>query len=138
MLTILADHNIEGQVTMLWGILSTEGWAELLRLRLSMLVNEGLPYNTADRDIWRFAQENGMILITANRRMKGNDSLEQTIREENTPDALPVLTVGNINRMQERTYRERCAERLAEIVTDLENYRAQAGFLFRNPPEAVI
>jgi len=109
MLTILADHNIEGQATMLWGTLATEGWTELLQIHLSMLAHEGLPHDSSDRKIWRFAQKNRMILLTANRRMKGEDSLEQTIREENTTDALPVLTIGSINHIQERTYRERCA-----------------------------
>ena len=54
--------------------------------------------------------------------MKGADSLEQTIREENTESALPVLTIGSVGRLDEREYRERCARRLAEIVLDLEYY----------------
>jgi hypothetical protein len=37
-----------------------------------------------------------MLLLTANRRMAGLDSLEQTIREEGTLDSLPVLTVGDV------------------------------------------
>jgi hypothetical protein len=40
-----------------------------------------------------------MILITANRSMKGKDSLEQVMREENTPTSLPVITIGNIDRL---------------------------------------
>ncbi|MEA3339799.1 MAG: ACP S-malonyltransferase, partial [Chloroflexota bacterium] len=67
-------------------------------------------------------QKNGMILLTANRRMREEDSLEETIRNDNTPTSLPVLTIGNINRMIEKTYREQCATRLLEIGLDLENY----------------
>jgi hypothetical protein len=37
-----------------------------------------------------------MILIIANRSMKGKDSLGQVMREENTPTSLPVVTIGNI------------------------------------------
>ena len=122
MITILVDHNIEGQAMLLWSTLSAEGWAELLSLRLVTFAQIGLPYNRGDREVWRFAQEKGMILLTANRRMKGEYSLEQTIREENTTTSLPVLTIGNANRMVERVYRERCAARLLEIGLELDNY----------------
>lgn len=48
-----------------------------------------LPINSDDRVVWRLAQENEMILLTANRTMKGKNSLEQVMREENTPNSLP-------------------------------------------------
>jgi len=123
MIIILVDHNVEGQAAMLWGLLSAEGWLDLFPLRLVTFAQVGLPYDSHDREVWCFAQEQGMILLTANRHMKGEDSLERTIREENTMTSLPVLTIGNVNRMVERTYRERCARRLLEIALDLENYR---------------
>ena len=63
-----------------------------------------------------------MLLLTDNRSMSGEDSLEQTLREENTPDSLPVLTVGSTDRLDEQAYREQCADRLVEIVIDLEYY----------------
>lgn len=63
-----------------------------------------------------------MILLTGNRNMKGEDSLENTLRRENTPSSLPVLTIGRVGRIVERKYRERCAARLAEIVFELEKY----------------
>jgi hypothetical protein len=83
----------------------------------------GLPGDSSDRQVWRFAQTQGMMLLTANRRMTGTDSLEQTLREENTVTALPVLTVGDVERMGEKDYRERCLKRLLDIVLDLDNYR---------------
>jgi hypothetical protein len=65
-----------------------------------------------------------MILITANRSMKGKDSLEQVMREENTPTSLPVVAIGNIDRlMAEPDYRERCVDRLVDIVIDIEDYQ---------------
>jgi hypothetical protein len=82
----------------------------------------GLPYTSSDREAWRFAQDNGMLLLTANRHMEGEDSLEQTIRRENTPTSLPVVTIGNVNRMVDRVYRELCAIRLLEIALDIDNY----------------
>ena len=63
-----------------------------------------------------------MILLTANRRMEGKESLEHTIREEHTTTSLAVLTIGNAERMVERVYRQRCAIRLLEVGLDLENY----------------
>ena len=47
--------------------------------------------------------------------------LEQTIREENTPTSLPVVTIGTVGRLSNREYRERCAARLAEIIMYPEN-----------------
>ena len=72
--------------------------------------------------MWRFAQEKHLILLTANRNNDGEDSLQQTIQEENQPTSLPVVTIGILDRLEERSYREQCAERLVEIVLNIENY----------------
>ncbi len=122
MISVLVDCNIEGQAMMLWRQMNSDGWLDLYPLKLVTLPQTGLPYNTSDTEIWRFAQKNGMILLTANRRMKGEDSLEETIRKENTLSSLPVMTIANVNRMTERLYREKCATRLMEIVLYLDNY----------------
>ena len=80
--------------------------------------------NSSDRQVWRFAQANQMILLTANRSMKGKDSLEQVIREENTPTSFPVLTIANVDRLlADSNYRERCVNRLIEIAIDIEYYK---------------
>ena len=63
-----------------------------------------------------------MLILTANRNMKGEDSLEQIIREENTASSFPVVTVGDFKRLDEFDYREQCVDRLIEIVLDIENY----------------
>lgn len=63
-----------------------------------------------------------MLLLTANRSMTGQDTLEETIRQENTPTSLPVLTVGVVERLELRSYREDVADRVAEIVFDLDRY----------------
>jgi predicted nuclease of predicted toxin-antitoxin system len=122
MITFLTDHNIEGQALSLWGLLAKEGWLELISIQLVTFTDIGLSFESSDREVWRFAQANRMILLTDNRNMKGEDSLEQTIREENGLTSLPVLTIGNVNRLDEKIYRERCAERLLEIGTNLEKY----------------
>jgi len=63
-----------------------------------------------------------MLLLTDNRNRRGEDSLEQTIREENSITSLPVLTLGNVARIVEQAYREQYVVRLVEIVLDLANY----------------
>jgi hypothetical protein len=98
MILILVDHNMEGQATLLGGTLLTEGWLDLLPIRLVTFTEVGLPFDSDDRTVWRFAQTHKMLLLTDNRSMKGPDSLEQTLREENTPTSFPVLTIGSINR----------------------------------------
>jgi hypothetical protein len=57
--------------------------------------------DSSDRVVWRTAQAQGMVLLTHNRNMKGEDSLEQTIREDNSPTSLPVVTIGRIDRLRE-------------------------------------
>ena len=63
-----------------------------------------------------------MILLTNNRNMAGTDSLEQTIREENTGTSLPVLTFSDFDRITDHVYRDQCAKRLIEIIVYLDDY----------------
>ncbi len=125
----LVDRNIEGYAILLLGTLTAGGWLELLPIKFVMLEDIGLPITASDRVIWHFAQNHQMIILTANRRKKGIDSLEQIIQEENTQGALPVITLGNTDRMSDFEYRERCSIRLVEILFDLDNYLG-AGRLF--------
>lgn len=120
MITILVDHDIEGQALALWGTLGKTGWLEIVDIELVTFTELGLPFDSSDREVWRFAQANGMILFTNNRNMDGQDSLEQTLRDENTLTSLPVLTIANANRLSERLYRERCATQILEVVIDLD------------------
>jgi hypothetical protein len=83
MMNFLIDYNLTGDAVLFWGTLSAEGWLDLLTIRFFTFQEVGLPMDSSDRVVWQFAQTNQMILITANRNMKGDDSLEQTIREEN-------------------------------------------------------
>ncbi len=121
-MTVLIDHNIEGQAALLWSTLRSEGWTELYPIEMVMFGDIGLPVNANDRNVWRFAQIHRMILLTANRKMEGENSLEQTIQEENTSESLPVLTISKQEGMRDTEYRCRCAERLFEIVFDINDY----------------
>ncbi|MEP6895478.1 MAG: ACP S-malonyltransferase [Chloroflexota bacterium] len=119
---VLLDHHLKKQGILLWATMGSEGWLKLLDIPMLTFDEVGLPIDSHDRDVWRFAQESQLILLTGNRNHDGEDSLEQTIRDENTQTSLPVITVGIIDRMAEREYREQCAERLVEIVLNIENY----------------
>ncbi len=83
----------------------------------------GLSPSSTDREVWRFAQSQAMLLLTDNRNMAGPDSLEQTIRDENLPTSFPILTIGDVRQVVDKLYRQRCAARLVEISLDLDNYR---------------
>lgn len=113
---------MEGQAVQLWDTISSTGLLELASMKFVMFADVGLPENINDRQVWRFVQQKGMILLTDNRSDNEASSLERTIRDENTATSLPVLTVGRLSRLKEKNYREKCAERLLEIVSTLENY----------------
>ena len=84
----------------------------------------GLTDNSSDRDAWRRVQELDALLRTVNRNNDGQDSLEQTLIEELTDTSVPVLTVGNTERLRtNRIYRNPCAERVVEIAVALNRYR---------------
>jgi hypothetical protein len=120
---LLVDHNLEGHALILLGNIANQGWLDLLPIRFVTFKEMDLSIDSSDRMVWRIAQANQMILMTANRSMKGEDSLEQVLREENTPNSLPVITIGSLDRLlDERDYRNRCVDRLLEILLDIENY----------------
>jgi Domain of unknown function (DUF5615) len=123
-MNFLIDHNLRGHAVVLLGSLTANGWLDLLSIRFILFEEVGLPIDSDDRMVWQLAQSNQMILLTANRSMKGKNSLEQVMREENTSTSLPVVTIGNIDRLlAEPGYRERCVNRLVEIVVDIEDFR---------------
>jgi hypothetical protein len=119
----LIDHNIEGQAKRLWETIQDAGWLEWVEIQFITFEELRLPIDSSDRVVWRFAQDRQMVIVTANRKMRGKDSLEETIRAENTVSSFPVITIGNVDKIKERTYRERCAVRLIEVAIDLENTR---------------
>lgn len=122
MIFVLADHNIEGYAIRLWDMFVSEGWQELCPMKLFLFADVGLSINSNDREVWRFAQNHSMILLTDNRNMKDEDSLAKVLRQENTITSLPVLTIGDMLRLREKEYLRRCVLRIAEIISDLDNY----------------
>lgn len=102
----LVDYNLDGYALVFLGILTKLGWLELLPIRFVTFRKIGLLMNSSDRIVWRYAQSNGMVILTANRNMKGDDSLEQVMREENTENSFPVVTISDLDRLDEFDYRE--------------------------------
>lgn len=123
-MNFLIDHNLRGHAVLLSGSILSGGWLDWVPIRFITFDEMKLPINSDDRVVWQLAQSNQMILLTANRSMKGENSLEQVMREEITPTSLPVITIGNADRLLNAPeYRERCAIRLVEIVLDIDGYR---------------
>jgi hypothetical protein len=126
---VLADYNLNRQAILMSGSLVVSGFLEFVSIRLMTFKDVGLPADSSDRVVWRFAQTKGMLLLTANRNAKGDDSLEKVMREENQPTSFPIITIADSDRVNESDYRERCVERLVEIVIDIQDYMG-AGRLF--------
>jgi hypothetical protein len=122
-ITILLDQNIKGTAALIRGTIAAQGWLDLLELRVATFDDVGLTEETDDRTIWRFVQEHQVLLLTDNRNGAGANSLERTMREEWTDISLPVLTIGDSERIGEADYRARCVARLIEIIFELDNLR---------------
>ena len=69
------------------------------------------------------------MLITGN-RASGDDSLEQTIQDHAGADSLPVVTIGDPQRLvRDRAYASECAMRLLDLLERIETLRG-TGRLF--------
>lgn len=120
--TILLDHDIEGHARYLQAGLRETGWDRDLTIIFVRLRDMAVPDDASDQDIWRFAQQHRMLLITNNRNEENETSMQATIERENTPEALPVLTLSQANRLLLSDYRQQAAHKLAEVIIYLENY----------------
>jgi hypothetical protein len=119
----LVDHNLKGHALVFFGAIASQGWLDIVPIQFVTFCEMNLSIDSDDRVVWRLAQENQMILLTANRSMRGKDSLEQVMREENSSESLPVITVSNADRLlNDSEYRGRCVESLIEIVLDIDTY----------------
>ncbi|MGH9836045.1 MAG: ACP S-malonyltransferase [Blastocatellia bacterium] len=122
MILVLLDNDLRGRLELLDGSLKQSRWSDLDLFGFITFDEVGLERDAKDREVWHRTQELGLILLTGNRNQDDDTSLEQTLRDENTPLSLPVVTVGAPQRLPNPAYREQCIDRLVEIVFDLENY----------------
>jgi hypothetical protein len=124
---ILCDHDVEGPLKILLSIWTSADWIELWEmLDCAVYAFAGLHLHTKtpDADIWLLCQSRQLVLLTGNRNAEGDESLEKTIRRLGQPDSLPVITFADAKRvMIDRSYAERVAGQLLEIVYELEQVR---------------
>lgn len=126
---ILVDHNIEGGAALLFATLQENGWVEFLDLSFVYFPQTPLDASSDDITVWRYAQAQHALLLTDNRNRRGEDSLQATIERENHPQALPTLTVGSKERLNDPEYRLKVALRIVDVIIYLDNYRG-AGRVF--------
>lgn len=122
---ILSDENCMGQVDAIMQALDRMGYVELLEIELLTWNKAGLAKKADDETVWRFCQEHQCLLVTGNRTGNdGNKALEFVIQRLVTPTSLPVLTIANLKRViPDRDYCNTCAQRLADIIFEIETYR---------------
>ncbi len=124
---LLADVNIEGQFVVLLNILQSELWMDVwqeLRVSVHGLADLKLSRQVSDLELWVSCQDNDLVLLTGNRNLEGEDSLEAVIRRLNKPSSLPVFTLSDPFRvLRDNRYAHLAAERLLERLIEIENYR---------------
>ena len=62
--TILLDHDIEGHAKYLQAGLTETDWDRDVTIAFVRLRDLGLPDDSSDQDIWKFAQQHRLLLIT--------------------------------------------------------------------------
>jgi hypothetical protein len=124
---ILADHNVTRHFRLLLRLLEDESRREFwsfLNCVTPSLEEIGLAINSPDLIVWQECQKRELVLLTGNRNAKGPDSLEMTIRKHNSPQCLPVMTIGNPDRfLVDRTYADRVTDRFLDFVMEIDNLR---------------
>jgi hypothetical protein len=122
---LLADVNIQGHIEFLVKRMQAEPWLgfwNYLELSCLSFADLGLTPRDSDAVIWHRCQERRAFLLTNNRNDDGPDSLENTISTCNTPQSLPVFTIGDAERLKnEREYADRVIWALLEYLLEIEN-----------------
>lgn len=127
MVQLLVDANLDGHAALLDMRLRTQMWRELrdhLDIQLVHFEKAGIDRNAKDDIVWRLCQEKGYYLLTANRNLESEDSLEATIRRESSEQSLPVFTFADAERIYESSaYLDKVVESLLEYLMSEENLR---------------
>jgi hypothetical protein len=122
---LLADVNIQGHIEIMVKRMQAEPWLGFwnhLELSCVSFADVGLNPGDSDAVIWQRCQERRAFLLTNNRNDDGPDSLEATIRTCNTPQSLPVFTIGDAERLKnECDYSDRVIWGLLEYLLQIDN-----------------
>ena len=131
--TIMADHDVEGHLRVLLNVWLSPGWIDIWtasRCEVESFDRLGIAEDAPDSLIWTKCQEREIVLITGNRNAEGDESLESTLQRLGTSRSLPVLTIGDPDRlMRDRRYAEDVAAQLLDYVRDIDKMRG-AGRLY--------
>ena len=124
---IMSDNDVSGHFRRLSEICQSGDWIdvwEMLGCEVCTFADVGLSPDATDAEVWRICQARDVVLITGNRNAEGPDSLEITIRSQNAPQCLPVLTLADPDRvLQDRRHAEAVVERLMEIIMEIDSLR---------------
>jgi hypothetical protein len=121
-ITVLLDHDLEGQIAFLEAGWRETGWDQYLHLEFLRLRDLNMPHDATDQEIWHYVQREHFLLLTNNRNREDETSLQATIERENTQESLPVLTVSDKDKLVLPAYRQQAAHKLAAVIIDLEHY----------------
>lgn len=123
MLRIMSDNDVPGHVSRLMDICQSAPWVALwqdLQCVLCTFADFGLTGEASDATVWQTCQDNQVLLNTGNRNVESSESLEATIRQRNTIDALPVLTLADPDRIgREAQYAELVVASLFDVLVDV-------------------
>ena len=124
---LIADANIQGQVEHLVTCMQADDWVDFwqaLDIVLYQFDDVGLSASASDLEVWRVCQAEDLILITDNRNLDSEESLEATIRRNNTPESLPVFTIADMNQFRSNSsYVERVIEVLYGYLLTIDDVR---------------
>ena len=124
---VLADANIVGHVDRVMAVVRAAGWIALwdeLAISYANFQDVGLDADASDEAIWQLCQREQYVLVTSNRNEDDPDSLESTIRSQNTAESLPVLTIADPERLRySREYLQRVADSLLAALIDIDSLR---------------
>ncbi len=124
---LVVDADIQGHVEYLVQRMQAEAWAEFwqaLALVVLRFEDVGLSASATDLEVWHVCQTEQLILITNNRNLDSEDSLEATIRRNSTPVSLPVFTIADMNEFRSNSsYAERVVEALYDYLLRIDEVR---------------
>jgi hypothetical protein len=124
---LVADANIQGQVEYFVQRMQADVWADIwdaLGLVLMRFEDIGLSASSTDSEVWNVCQAEQLILVTDNRNLDSENSLEATIRRNSTSESLPVFTIADVDEFRtSAAYVERVVEAVFDNVLRIDEIR---------------